>query len=272
MTSSFVPPTLMGILNVTPDSFFDGGEFTNVEAAIQRALQMEQEGASIIDIGGESSRPGATSLSEQEELGRVIPVIEHLRAKSSIDISIDTYKPGVAQFALNAGATIVNDISGLRDPQMRQVVSKYGCPVVLMHMLGEPAHMQHNPQYTDVIKDIVRYFKTQIKLAHESGIQDSQIILDPGIGFGKTDEHNIAILNSITTFKKLGYPVLVGVSRKSIIGRLTGAEEQDRLPGTLALHWQALQQGANMLRVHDVAEHAQLVHLHTAISSMQPFA
>ena len=258
----------MGILNVTPDSFYDGGEYTTVEQAVEQAHHMVTAGATIIDIGGESSRPGSEPVSEEEELARVLPVIEGIRASehpelNNVLISVDTYKPAVAQFALNAGANIVNDISGLQDPLMRQVVAKYGCPVIIMHMQGTPGNMQQNPTYENVVTEVTEFFKTQIKLAREAGIAKEQIILDPGIGFGKADEHNIALLNHIKAFTKLDCPVLIGASRKSMIGRLTGAtEEADRLPGTLAIHWHALQQGASMLRVHDVAEHKQILELY----------
>ena len=260
---------IMGILNVTPDSFADGGSYTTVPAAVEHAYAMVQAGATIIDIGGESSRPGAEPINEEEELARVLPVIETIRAShlpelQKVTISIDTTKPAVAQFALNVGANWVNDIGGLRDPLMRQVVAKYSCPVVVMHMQGEPTSMQTRPHYDNVVTEVTDFFKQQIKLAREAGIAKEQLILDPGIGFGKTDRHNIALLNNITAFTKLGLPVLIGASRKSLIGRLAKVESvTDRLPGTLAIHWHALQQGASIIRVHDVAEHKQVLGLST---------
>lgn len=285
-------PVLMGILNVTPDSFSDGGSYARPQQAVRRAMEMIEAGASIIDIGGESSRPGAKPVSVAEELRRVVPVIQALRkkidarpktraknqAKKNIPhshisplvpplISIDTYKPVIAAVALRLGADIVNDITGLRDPAMRQVVNQEKCPVILMHMLGDPQTMQSHPRYKNVVTDISRYFRDQIKLAEKSGIQPEQIILDPGIGFGKTVQHNFNILAGVSKFKQT-FPqhlFLIGASRKSFIGALTGATTEDRLPGTLAAHLTAVKGGADILRVHDVIEHAQALQLHTAL-------
>ncbi len=257
----------MGVLNVTPDSFSDGGKYTSTKAAVQQAISMTESGAYIIDIGGESSRPGAKPVSEEEEMKRALPVIKALinrrdainRVSTSKQwyISIDTYKPAVAEAALLAGANIVNDITGLQNAQMRSVVAKYNCPVVLMHMLGTPQTMQKQPRYTNVVQDITNFFKQQILLAKQAGIKREQIILDPGIGFGKTLNHNLKILRNISQFEKLKLPILIGASRKSMIEKITGAKTEDRLPGTLALHLWATQQGADILRVHDVAEHTQ---------------
>lgn len=257
---------LMGILNVTPDSFSDGGHYRNTTAAVQHALQMVQDGASVIDVGGESSRPGAKPVLVREELKRVLPVIKAIRKKSRIPISIDTYKPEVAEVALEAGASWVNDITGLQNPDIRRIVAKYRCRVVIMHMLGQPQTMQLQPHYHDVIREINQFFQTQILLARRAGIQKKNIILDPGIGFGKTVAHNLAILHRLPEFKKLGYPILVGASRKSFIGKLTGADVAHRLPGTLAAHAIAVANGAAWLRVHDVAEHVQYLTIHRKLT------
>lgn len=240
----------MGILNITPDSFSDGGKYRSISQAVQHALRMIKEGASVIDIGGESSRPGSKSVSVATELKRVIPVIKALRKKTAISISIDTYKPVVAKAAVAAGANWINDIDGLRNPDMRQLVANRSCPVVIMHQ-------QTESRYHDVVLDIKKFFQQQIKLALAAGIKPKNIILDPGIGFGKTVKHNLEILRRVDEFKKLGYPILVGASRKSFIGKSTGAEIADRLPGTLAAHLIAVENGATWLRVHDVAAHVQ---------------
>ncbi|MDP3970084.1 MAG: dihydropteroate synthase [bacterium] len=260
-------PLIMGILNVTPDSFSDGGKFTSTQAAVKQALTMIKQGAMIIDIGGESSRPGAKPVNVALELSRIVPVIKSLRKKSDILISIDTYKPEVAAVALQIGANIVNDISGLRDPLMIKVIATENCPVVLMHMQGTPGDMQKNPRYKNVVKDISKFFKKQINFAKKAGIDPTQIILDPGIGFGKTLQHNLDILDNIDAFKKTfpNHLLLVGASRKSFIQKISGTDTADRLPGTLASHFLALQQGADILRVHDVAEHNQLIKMHQAI-------
>lgn len=264
-------PILMGILNVTPDSFSDGGKFINTRSAVKQAEAMISAGATIIDIGGESSRPGAKTISVVQELQRVVPVVKalvkrrdarsHVSTPSPWKISIDTYKPEVAAIALTLGVDIVNDISGLRDPLMRQVVAKTQCQVVVMHMLGTPGTMQKHPRYKNVVAEIINFFKHQIQLAKQSGIIQKNIILDPGIGFGKTVEHNLEILQNLKKIKRAfpKYQLLVGGSRKSFIEKITGTETQtnDRLAGTLAVHLWAAQQGADILRVHDVAEHAQ---------------
>lgn len=270
MSKKIKLPLLMGVVNVTPDSFSDGGKYTQTRTAVTHALKLISQGASIIDIGGESSRPGAKPVPALKELQRVVPVIKSLvkrrNAESQISrqspwqISIDTYKPEVAAIALELGVDIVNDISGLRDPLMRKIIAKTHCEVVLMHMLGEPGTMQKNPRYNDVVTDIIYYFKRQIQTAKKDGIAPTQIILDPGIGFGKTVAHNIEILRNIKKIKQ-AFPkhhLLIGASRKSFIGKLTNvAGANDRLPGTLAAHLFAAHQGADILRVHDVIEHAQ---------------
>lgn len=236
-------------------------------AAVRRGLTMIQEGAAVIDIGGESSRPGAKPIPLAEELRRVIPVIQALRKKTKAPISIDTYKPEVATQAVAAGATWVNDITGLRDPAMRAVVAKAKCRVIIMHMQGTPGTMQRRPQYQNVIKDIDQFFSQRIAAALKAGVQHSQLILDPGIGFGKTVDHNLTILNHLEDFKHHHVPMLVGASRKSMIAKLTGAATDDRLAGTLMLHWHAVVHGATLLRVHDVQAHHQFLKIMAALKA-----
>ncbi len=257
-------PLIMGVLNVTPDSFSDGGRFSPKGAAVRRALQMVREGAGIIDIGGESSRPGALPVSEKEELRRVIPVIAALRKKSAVPISIDTVKPAVAEAALAAGADIINDISGFRNPAMAAVAARRKVPVVVMHMKGEPRTMQKDPRYKDVVAEVAGWLKAQCAMLERQGVK--KIIVDPGIGFGKSVAHNMALLRGLGRIAALGYPLLVGASRKSFIGALTGAPVDDRLPGTLAAHLWAVQEGASIIRVHDVAAHRQALLVAAALS------
>ncbi|MCS7197334.1 MAG: dihydropteroate synthase [Candidatus Bipolaricaulota bacterium] len=248
---------VMGILNVTPDSFSDGGRFFSFESALERARQLIREGADIIDIGGESTRPGAEPVPEAEELRRVIPVICAIRKESAVPISIDTYKARVAEAALEAGANIINDISALRfDPQMVKIVAQARVPVVLMHMQGEPRTMQQNPTYVDVVREIKEFLAERIAFARAHNIE--KIIIDPGIGFGKAVAHNIEILRRLGELKELGYPILIGTSRKSFIGKLGGTEENplpvhERLEGTIASNVIAVLNGAQIVRVHDVA-------------------
>ncbi|MGD0339415.1 MAG: dihydropteroate synthase [Bacteroidota bacterium] len=247
---------IMGVLNVTPDSFSDGGKFFSVSAAVDHAHRMIAEGADIIDIGGESTRPGNRSnlwqVDAEEELRRVLPVIEQLHHDDkSIVLSIDTTKASVAEEALLAGACIVNDISGFNaDSAMAVVTGKYNASAVLMHMQGTPDTMQRNPKYDNVIDDIKKYFYNSIQIAHKAGIQ--QIIIDPGIGFGKNLNHNLEILRKLREFQELGFPVLVGPSRKSFIGKITGAAVDQRLAGTAAAVAAAILGGAQIVRVHDV--------------------
>lgn len=242
---------LMGILNITPDSFSDGGSFTEVHAAVAHGLKMVEEGADIIDIGGESSRPGAAEISVSDEMQRVLPVIKELRSKSVIPISIDTRHAAVAAAAIEAGADMINDISALQhDHAMMETAAKTQAPVVLMHMQGTPATMQDHPTYENVVEEVMLFFKERIADCRQHGV--TRIVLDPGIGFGKTIEHNLALLRDLTQFRQLGFPLLVGASRKSFIGSVTGAAVGDRLPGSLASSLIAYQQGASILRVHDV--------------------
>ena len=246
---------IMGILNVTPDSFSDGGRFLSPDAAVKRALIMEKEGADIIDVGGESSRPGAEPVPVEEELRRVIPVLERLRGKLRIPISIDTTKAEVAEAALRAGASIVNDISALRfDPAMASVVAEFGAGLVLMHMLGTPKTMQQAPHYEDVVREVRDFLAERALYAQSQGIPREAIAVDPGIGFGKTVEHNLELLRRLPELVELGFPVLVGPSRKSFIGAILGLGVEERLEGTLAACAVAVVRGADILRVHDVRE------------------
>lgn len=243
----------MGIINVTPDSFSDGGLFLDPEKALNRGLELEAEGADIIDIGGESTRPGADPISAEEEIRRVIPVVKALSTRLKIRISVDTYKAEVARLAIEAGASIINDISALRfDPGMVNVAREYKAPLVLMHMLGRPGDMQKNPVYGDVVQDVYSFLKERIEYAERSGIRHNDIIIDPGIGFGKGLIHNLSLIKHLEVFKDLRCPVLIGPSRKSFIGEVLKLPVQDRIEGTAAVVAFAVMKGANIIRVHDV--------------------
>lgn len=258
----FTRTHIMGVINVTPDSFSDGGKFLDLNAAVQQGLKLTEEGADLLDIGGESTRPGSESVSVTEEIERVIPVIEKLAPKIKIPISIDTYKALVAQKALEAGAEILNDISALRfDPQMVKVAKKFDCPVILMHIKGTPRNMQENPVYTDLLSEIVEYFQERIGFAKQAGLDEAKLILDPGIGFGKTLEHNLEILRNIACFTRLNRPVLVGLSRKSFIGKILDLPVTQRLEGSLAALAFAILKGANLVRVHDVKESGRVARI-----------
>jgi dihydropteroate synthase len=258
---------VMGILNVTPDSFHDGGRYLSTDTAVARAREMVSSGADIIDIGGESTRPGAAHVSVDEEMERVIQVIKEITADPVVPISIDTSKAAVARAALQAGAGMVNDVTALRgDPGMAKVAAEAGCPVCLMHMLGEPRTMQENPQYQDVIGDIIEFFKERIGFAVSQGIRRENLILDPGIGFGKTLEHNLEILRRLEELGSLGLPLLIGVSRKRFIGMIMDDDGTGgRLPGTIAANLTAFRKGARIFRVHDVAENYQALKVAAAI-------
>ena len=246
----------MGVLNVTPDSFSDGGEFFEPDAALARGVQIASEGADIIDVGGESTRPGTEPVSVKEELRRVIPVIEKLRAKIDIPISIDTSKSEVASAALDAGASIINDVTaGRGDEKMLPLATKRKTAVVLMHMQGEPRTMQNNPRYKDVIAEVADFFRQQYARALECGVDPMAIAFDPGIGFGKTLEHNVALLKNLERLRVHNRPLVVGVSRKSFLGTLIGSPEMgDRLGPTIALTASLRGRGADVFRVHDVKE------------------
>ena len=246
---------IMGILNITPDSFSDGGDFFEKNIAIERALEMVEQGADIIDIGGESTRPFSDSVSLKEEISRVIPVIEGICKESDVCISIDTTKSKVACEALEAGASVINDISAMEiDSLMVDVALKFNCPIVLMHMKGIPKNMQDNPQYQSLISDIKEYLLARIDFVVSKGIDRNKIIIDPGIGFGKTVENNFEIINNLDQFVKMNFPVLLGASRKSFIGVSLNLPEEDRLEGSLAANVIGLHQGVKIFRVHDVSE------------------
>jgi dihydropteroate synthase len=247
---------IMGVLNVTPDSFSDGGEFLSAAAAIERGLQIADEGADIIDVGGESTRPGAEPVSAKEELKRVVPVIEKLRAKIDIMISIDTSKLEVANAALDAGASIINDVTaGRGDEEMLPLVATRKAALVLMHMQGEPRMMQKNPSYSDVVGEVADFFRQQYARAIECGVDPMRLAFDPGIGFGKTLEHNVTLLRNLDQLRVHNRPLAVGVSRKSFLGKLVGSNElSERLPATIALTSILRRRGADVLRVHDVKE------------------
>ncbi len=246
---------IMGILNITPDSFSDGGDFFEKNIAIERALEMVEQGADIIDIGGESTRPFSDSVSLKEEISRVIPVIEGICKESDVCISIDTTKSKVACEALEAGASVINDISAMEiDSLMVDVALKFNCPIVLMHMKGIPKNMQDNPQYQSLISDIKEYLLARIDFVVSKGIDRNKIIIDPGIGFGKTVENNFEIINNLDQFVKMNFPVLLGASRKSFIGVSLNLPENDRLEGSIAANIIGLQKGAKIFRVHDVVE------------------
>jgi dihydropteroate synthase len=251
---------VMGVLNVTPDSFSDGGQFFDFERAVERGMQMAAEGAAIIDIGGESTRPGSASVSDDEQIERVVPVIKVLSEKISVPISIDTCKYEVAKAALEAGAGILNDITALSDERMAELAAKHNVPVVLMHMQSTPATMQVEPKYKDVVGEVVEYLVGRAKRAESFGIARNMIYIDPGIGFGKTLEHNVLLLRNINKFIATDYRVLAGTSRKSFIGKLIGREKpSERIFGTAATVALCVAAGVSIVRVHDVAEMVDVV-------------
>ena len=261
------PAIVMGIVNTTPDSFSDGGRFLDADAAEAHALRLANEGAEILDIGGESTRPGSTEVTVQEELDRVIPVIERLAKRPELVLSIDTQKPSIAREALTAGASIVNDIAANRaDPEMWQVVAEAEAGYVCMHMQGTPQTMQAKPEYDDVTTEVIAFFRERLSLLLAHGVAAEQIALDPGIGFGKTLEHNIKLLRDLNKFSLVERPVLVGASRKSFIEKLLGAPVDERLPASLACAAWASIQGSQIIRVHDVAETAQAVRMAEALA------
>ncbi len=246
-------PLVVGILNVTPDSFSDGGDFLDPEAAASHAAAMLDEGAEIIDVGGESTRPGSDPVGQEDEIRRVIPVIEEILSTCpGAVISVDTYRSGTAEAALEAGASLVNDVSALRaDPRMASVVAQAGCPVVLMHMKGEPKTMQREPRYEDVVREVRDFLARRAEYAVAAGVED--VVVDPGIGFGKNLGHNLALLHDLDAIVDLGFPVLLGASRKRFIGRITGVQEaRERVFGTVATTVLAYERGARLFRVHDV--------------------
>lgn len=262
----FTRPQVMGILNVTPDSFSDGGQFLDPVAAAERAHQMVEDGADVLDIGAESTRPGSHRVPEEEELRRILPVVSALARTISVPLSVDTMKASVAERALALGAVMVNDVSGLcADARMKSVVAASGAAVVIVHMQGTPDRMQLAPRYTDVVREVCEFLATQMESAIQSGISSEQMILDPGIGFGKMVEDNLALLNGLSQLHELKRPIMVGVSRKSFIGHLLGRPIDERVSGSLAAAAVALMHGASMIRVHDVAASRDLVMMIDAI-------
>ncbi len=263
-------PRVMGIVNVTPDSFSDGGKFFAGNQAIEHALRLVEEGADILDIGGESTRPNATPVSQQEELERVIPVIEGLASRVNIPLSIDTYKPQVMQAAIAAGASIVNDIRALQEEGALEVVAKSNAGVCLMHMQGTPQTMQDNPQYDDVVAVVKAFLAARLQASIDAGIAPNRIVLDPGFGFGKTREHNIALIQQLESLVALGQPLLVGLSRKSVLGQmvtgqLTGGDVDARLHASIAASVLSVMKGAKILRVHDVKATVEALKIVSAI-------
>jgi len=262
-------PRVMGVVNATPDSFSDGGEHATAEAAIAHGLQLAEEGADILDIGGESTRPGAQDVPVDEELRRVIPVIEALAKQTSLPISVDTSKPEVMRAAVAAGAGMINDVYALRREGALEAAAALGVPVVLMHMLGEPRSMQDAPRYDDVVADVHRFLAERIFAAEMAGIAKKRIVVDPGFGFGKTIAHNLALLAQLQRFAELGVPVLAGLSRKKTIGELTGrSDPHERIHGSVAAHLIAAQRGAMLLRVHDVAATVDALKVWNAVAAM----
>lgn len=260
------PALVMGILNITPDSFSDGGRFMDPQAALDRALELEAQGAAIIDIGGESTRPQSLPVTEAEELRRVMPVLESLAGRTRAVISIDTMKPAVARAALQAGAGIINDVgASLECREMWDLAAESGAAYVCMHMQGTPATMQANPVYTNVAQEVMSFFEAKLERLRSCGILPEQIILDPGIGFGKTLEHNLELLGSLASFARFSRPLLLGVSRKSFLGKLPGGRASDRVAAGLACTCLALQAGVQLFRTHDVAETIEALRMAEAI-------
>ena len=262
-------PVIMGIINVTPDSFSDGGKFLDAARAVDHGLEMAEAGATILDIGGESTRPGTAEVSADQEIARTEPVMARLRKQTEAFLSIDTRKPSVARAAMEAGADMINDITALGDPEMAQLAAKAGCPVVLMHMQGRPQTMQQNPTYDHVVADVCRRLRQALARAVEAGIDIEQTVVDPGIGFGKTVAHNLALLGRLKELRSLGRPLLVGTSRKSFIGKILGTEVDNQLIGSLAACVWTRAQGAAVFRVHDVAQTAAALQVTAAMQSAE---
>lgn len=267
------PALVMGIVNVTPDSFSDGGHFFNPDAAVNHALKLVAEGAEILDIGGESTRPGAEPVAEVEELRRVIPVLGRLAAQTRVALSIDTMKPAVARAALAAGAAIVNDVGAWReDADMWRAVAEYGAGYICMHAPGPPSTMQLNAAYVDVVREVGEFFQARLQALNAAGITAEQVVLDPGIGFGKTPGHNLQLLARLKHFANAGRPLLLGVSRKSFLGKFSGAKPNERLPASLACATLALADGVQLIRTHDVAATVQAARLAEAVLNQKKHA
>jgi len=263
-------PLVMGILNVTPDSFSDGGQYSALDDALRQAEKMVSDGADILDIGGESTRPGAQSVEASEEIDRTVPVIEAVRARFDIPISLDTSKPAVMRAGVGAGASMLNDVNALRAPEALPTAAELDVPVCLMHMRGEPRTMQNDPRYVDVVTEVRDFLLERADRCLQAGILRERILIDPGFGFGKSLQHNLLLLKHLDMLVDTGYPVLVGISRKSMIGMLTGRKVQDRLAGSLAAAMLALEGGGSILRVHDVAETVDLVKVWEGVRFVAP--
>ena len=264
---------IMGVLNVTPDSFSDGGRYVDPDAAVAHALSMVEQGADVLDIGAESSQPGAVPIDEEEERRRLISVVRAVCRRTTVPVSVDTTKASIAQEALDVGAALINDISALRfDARMGDVVAKSGAGLILMHMQGTPQTMQRAAQYTDVVEEVRQFLKARLEAAREAGIQAERILLDPGIGFGKNCQHNVVLLDRLDAFHTLGRPLVIGVSRKAFIGKILGRPVGERLMGTAGAVAVAVMKGARMVRVHDVAPIRDVVKMVEAIHNHQPSA
>ena len=264
------PPVIMGILNVTPDSFSDGGKFMSISRAVGHARRMLEAGAAIIDVGGESTRPGAAPVPVEEELARTVPVVRALVEELGATVSIDTSKPEVMRAAVEAGAELINDVNALRAPGALETAAESGAAVCLMHMQGTPRDMQHDPRYRDVVTEVRDFLQERAEAALEAGISAESIVLDPGFGFGKRLEHNLALFRRLSDLAALGYPLLVGVSRKSMVGALTGQDDpRRRVYGSVALALLAVQRGASILRVHDVAATREVLACWEAIEGQE---
>ncbi|WP_462321335.1 dihydropteroate synthase [Halochromatium sp.] len=259
-------PQVMGILNVTPDSFSDGGDFVSVDAALERAERMVKEGATIIDVGGESTRPGAEPVPETVEIERVVPVIEALALRGEVPISIDTSKPAVMRAAAGAGAGLINDVFALRAPDALRTAAATGLPICLMHMQGQPRTMQQRPKYADVVADVMDFLRGRISACEQAGIARDRLLVDPGFGFGKTLTHNLTLLARLDELAELGLPLLVGLSRKSMLGAITGRGTRDRTSAGLAAAMLALARGAAIIRTHDVSPTYDAVRVFTAVA------
>jgi len=261
-------PRVMGILNVTPDSFSDGGRFLTPDAALRHAERLVNEGADVLDVGGESTRPGAAPVSLDEESARVLPLIERLRAEFDVPVSIDTSKPELMRLAVAAGANLVNDVSALTAPCAIEMLAALDVPVCLMHMQGEPRTMQQTPQYGDVVADILDYLSDRVAACEAGGISRQRLLVDPGFGFGKTLQHNLEVLSRLRELDRLGLPLLVGLSRKSMLGRLTGRPVDERLAASVAAAVVAVERGAQILRVHDVAATVDALQVWQAVTAI----
>ncbi|UCC13789.1 MAG: dihydropteroate synthase, partial [Gammaproteobacteria bacterium] len=266
LTLDLTSPVTMGIVNVTPDSFSDGGRYLTAERAIQHGEELAADGAAIIDVGGESTRPGAESVEEQEEFERVMPVIRGLAAKGVL-VSVDTSKPAVMQAAAEAGAVMINDVRALRSEGAVQIAVDSGLAVCLMHMQGQPREMQAAPRYSNVVEEVYAFLSDRIEACLAAGMDLARIVIDPGFGFGKTLEHNLTLMRRLDRFRDLGRPILVGVSRKSMIGAIVGRDVNERLWGSIALGMMAIERGADILRVHDVAPTTDAMKVMRAVSS-----